>query len=179
MSFEKCMEFIFEEEGGFVNHPEDAGGPTNMGITQGALAHHRRQPVTAEDVKALGKAEASYIYHQFYWNRVRGGELAPEIALVMFNNAVLMGINTSVKLLQSTLVNDFGVNLVVDGKMGPKTIEAAQAVDSELLAIGVIRASQLNFAAICANNPSQIVFLTGWLNRSFRLQDKVIEFSRA
>ena len=37
---------IIRREGGYVNHPDDRGGPTNYGITQATLSEWRRQPVT-------------------------------------------------------------------------------------------------------------------------------------
>jgi len=32
--FAACLERVLRHEGGFVNHPEDPGGATNMGVTQ-------------------------------------------------------------------------------------------------------------------------------------------------
>ena len=33
-SFDKCFEMLLEHEGGLVNHPEDPGGATNLGVTK-------------------------------------------------------------------------------------------------------------------------------------------------
>lgn len=39
--FKKLMSFIFKSEGGYVNHPNDRGGPTNMGVTQATFNDYR------------------------------------------------------------------------------------------------------------------------------------------
>ena len=33
-AFDTIMEYVFKDEGGYVNHPKDPGGATNMGFTQ-------------------------------------------------------------------------------------------------------------------------------------------------
>ena len=33
-NFEKCLLLLLSHEGGFVNHPKDPGGMTNLGVTK-------------------------------------------------------------------------------------------------------------------------------------------------
>ena len=33
-NYEKCLETILHHEGGYVNHPKDPGGETNLGVTK-------------------------------------------------------------------------------------------------------------------------------------------------
>ena len=33
-NFQKCLEMILHHEGGYVNHPRDPGGETNLGVTK-------------------------------------------------------------------------------------------------------------------------------------------------
>ena len=33
-NFDKCLEMLLHHEGGFVNHPRDPGGMTNLGVTR-------------------------------------------------------------------------------------------------------------------------------------------------
>jgi lysozyme family protein len=33
-NFENCLEMLLHHEGGFVNHPQDPGGMTNLGVTK-------------------------------------------------------------------------------------------------------------------------------------------------
>ena len=56
-------DFILSFEGGYVNHPNDKGGPTNMGVTlktwqtQGYDKNHDGR-IDANDVKLITKADA-------------------------------------------------------------------------------------------------------------------------
>ena len=33
-NYDKCLEMILHHEGGYVNHPKDPGGETNLGVTK-------------------------------------------------------------------------------------------------------------------------------------------------
>jgi lysozyme family protein len=33
-NFDHCLEMLLSHEGGFVNHPKDPGGMTNLGVTR-------------------------------------------------------------------------------------------------------------------------------------------------
>ena len=33
-NYQQCLEMILHHEGGYVNHPEDPGGATNLGVTK-------------------------------------------------------------------------------------------------------------------------------------------------
>ena len=68
MSWERAIGFSLPWEGGFADHPADRGGPTNMGITQGALdAAYKRGVVKHRNVRALSKDEALVIYRANFW----------------------------------------------------------------------------------------------------------------
>ena len=66
-AFAACLAFTLKYEGGFVDHPADPGGATNLGVTRATLARWRRSPVSTADVKALTRDEAGEIYRRFYW----------------------------------------------------------------------------------------------------------------
>ena len=58
---------IIKREGGYVDHPNDKGGPTKYGITLKTLAAWRGEVLTgSDDVKALTKEEATRIYREEY-----------------------------------------------------------------------------------------------------------------
>ena len=42
-NFETALEMLLEHEGGYVNHPKDPGGETNLGKTLRALEDHNAQ----------------------------------------------------------------------------------------------------------------------------------------
>ena len=42
MSIETIIDGVIRRERGYVHHPNDRGGPTNMGITAATLGHWRK-----------------------------------------------------------------------------------------------------------------------------------------
>ena len=38
-NYQKCLEMILHHEGGYVNHPKDPGGETNLGVTTVSYTH--------------------------------------------------------------------------------------------------------------------------------------------
>ena len=61
-NFEKCLELVLRHEGGFVNHPKDPGGMTNLGVTKKVWEEWVGHPVDEKtldlDVRNLGCLEA-------------------------------------------------------------------------------------------------------------------------
>ena len=123
-NYTRIMNMIFAHEGGYVDHPKDPGGATNMGITHKTLAAHRGvKKVTKAEVRALTKKEAREIYRKSYWNAIRGDELPDGLDAVTMDAAVNSGVSRGSKWLQSAI----GVRQ--DGRVGPKTLEKAHGVD--------------------------------------------------
>lgn len=122
-NFAACMAEIFAHEGGFVDHPRDPGGATNMGITIGTLRDWRGGQVTKDDVRSLTKQEAQTIYRARYWNPVRGDDLQHGVDLVTFDPAVNSGVRRGIQWLQRAL------GVTPDGAIGPVTVRAANDAD--------------------------------------------------
>jgi lysozyme family protein len=100
--FPRVMQFIARWEGGFVNHPSDPGGATNMGITIGTLTRwrtaHGKPAATVEDVRTLSRAEANEIYRAYYWEP-SGASKATDYAtaLLLMDSGVLHGVGAPQK----------------------------------------------------------------------------------
>ena len=70
-NFNKCMEMLLHHEGGFVNHPDDPGGMTNLGVTKKTwddfygddIDEERMKNITVDDIKPICKTN--------YWDRCR------------------------------------------------------------------------------------------------------------
>ena len=106
-NFNLAVSEIFKHEGGYVDHPKDPGGATNMGITRKTLASWRGikpfSKLPKSEVKSLKKTEAKAIYKKRYWDRVRGDKLPSGLDLALFDFAVNSGPARAVKTLQALL----------------------------------------------------------------------------
>jgi lysozyme family protein len=74
-NFDQCLSMVLKHEGGFVDHPKDPGGATNMGVTLGTYEQWVGRSVTVEEMKALAFDDVAPIYRKNYWDRVRGDDL--------------------------------------------------------------------------------------------------------
>jgi lysozyme family protein len=156
MTFEDVMPHIFLWEGGYVDHPRDPGGATNMGITIGTLRRWRGEAVTKQDVQNLTKGEAEQIYKAYYWDVVRCDELPSGVNYVMMDAAVNSGPSASVKWIQKSL------RVSVDGILGPVTMQAIQShPDKKKLALDAVQYRELFLRRLSTFN----TFGRGWINR--------------
>jgi lysozyme family protein len=71
--FERALEFTLQWEGGYVDHPNDPGGATNKGVTQGVYdAFRKARGLPTRPVRELSTEECREIYYQHYWLPVEG-----------------------------------------------------------------------------------------------------------
>ena len=123
-NYDKCLETILHHEGGYVNHPEDQGGETNMGVTKRVYEDFGG----TKDMKDLGFDDVAPIYKQNYWDRVKGDKLPTGLDLCVFDFGVNAGTGRSAKYLQAL------VGTTVDGGIGPNTL---LSVDNYVEEVGI------------------------------------------
>jgi lysozyme family protein len=165
-NFLKAVEKVLKHEGGFVNHPADRGGATNWGITQKTYEKFMRRPVTVDEIRRMPKGNAVAIYKEDYWDKVGGDKIKKyAIAFVLFDQAVNRGHNRAIKQAQKIL------GLYQDGIIGPKTIAAINDTNETEFLNKYLAESEKAYRSIASANPSQVVFLKGWLNRVESLRD--------
>jgi lysozyme family protein len=150
---------LIEREGGFVDHPADRGGPTNMGITLATL-REMRPGATVDDVRALTPSSARAIYDLKYWGGPRIAELPPELAELVFDCAVLHGKRRAVQWLQQAVKAQ-----VVDGVIGSATLAAARRADIAEARRYINRQRLGLVGLLVVADHSQLAFLRGWLTR--------------
>lgn len=135
--FEDCLAHVLASEGGYVDHPDDPGGATNMGITRATLAAWRGiAPVSAlpkEAVRGLERAEAAAIYRARYWDRCRCGDMPAGLDLALFDFAVNSGPDRAVRMVQAL------VGVTRDGAVGPVTLAAIGRRDPAALVDALCR----------------------------------------
>jgi len=146
-SVRDIAEDIVAREGGYVNDPDDPGGATNFGVT----IHTMRRlgldldgdgDVDAGDVRALGRDQAVDIFVQHYFHDPRIALLPDALHATVFDMYVNAGTN-AVRILQR-LLRDMGLDIAVDGVIGPQTARAThaalgQAPDHLVDAYGIAR----------------------------------------
>lgn len=164
-SFEQMMEFIFAEEGGFVDHASDPGGATNLGITLGTL---RRQgawgdldgdgDIDAQDVKLLTRTEAMRVYREGYWAIIQGDNWHPALALGLLDGAINMGPVTAVSLMQTAM------RCTADGVVGPETVRYGRTVPL----VPTLNEYHSRRAVHYATRPHFKTFGLGWMRRLMR-----------
>ena len=128
-SVEEIADEIVAREGGFVDDPDDPGGPTKFGVTLGTMKRlgldlNRDSRIDTADVKRLDRVTARHIFVEHYFTRPRISELPAVLQATVFDMYVNAGAN-AVRILQR-LLRETGCEVVVDGVIGPKTIAAAE-----------------------------------------------------
>ena len=128
-NFDECLALLIapDREGGFVNHPKDPGGMTNMGVTKQAWEEWVGRSSTEKEMRSLKPANIYSFYKRKYWDKVNGDLLPAKVDYAVFDFAVNSGPGRAAKVLQRIL----GVKQ--DGDIGPVTLEKAASVDSKKL----------------------------------------------
>lgn len=127
-NFERAMPLVLRHEGGFVNHPKDPGGATNLGVTIGTA---RRLGIDVDgdgdtdiiDIKLLKPKDAAKVYRAEYWNKVKGDQLPSGIDYAVFDFAVNSGPGRAAEYLQAI------AGVAQDGEIGPQTVAAVAKLD--------------------------------------------------
>lgn len=165
---DELLDEVIAREGGFVHHPADRGGPTKYGITQRTLSEWLGRPATVDEVWQLDEETAREIYVTRYLAGPRIDTLPPEIVPQLFDMAVNHGPRRAVRILQEVL-GLAGWRVDVDGVIGPQTRKAAFEARDRMgpFLANAIADQRANFyRRLVAADPSQRVFLRGWLNRA-------------
>lgn len=125
---------IVGREGGYVNDPDDPGGPTKYGVTIHTMRVLRVDidgdgDVDVRDVKLLTIDKAVDIFKRHYYRKPNIHMLPEDLQASVFDMQVNAGGNAG-KILQRVL-NEFGESLAVDGAIGPATAAAAKRVQAK------------------------------------------------
>lgn len=174
-SFESAMPLILKNEGGYVWHPDDPGGETNMGITRNTFDRAVQQGIIGNDVvlKELSVEDATKIYYELYWKPSNADRMPAPLDAVYFDAVINLG---NGRHLQRAL-NRMGASLVDDGYVGPQTLAALDNYldnSGDVLALcnALCDERQETYEIIAANNPNTLAkFLDGWTARVERMRE--------
>ena len=167
-AFQQALPFILRWEGGYVNHPDDHGGPTNKGVTQKVYDRWRVQKgLAARDVREIEDAEVGAIYESGYWLPAKCDRLPAGLDLLQFDTAVNMGPGRAVRFLQTA------VGATPDGAFGSGTQTCLDACDRGAAMVAYCNAREAFYKSLVDNDAKQQVFLKGWMNRLNALRKQV------
>lgn len=157
---ELLMPFIQKWEGGYANNPNDKGGCTMKGITIKTYRKYFGEYKTCSDLKNITEEQWLHIFENGYWNPCKGDDIIDQsIANIIVDWAWMSGVKTAIKKIQKMIgVED-------DGIVGKQTLNAINSFPPDILFEIIYNERKKYYYNICENNPSQEVFLKGWMNR--------------
>ena len=178
-SFNPAFAKLIELEGDFIDHPDDPGGATNLGISLRWLKSTGDYDlgdidgdgdIDYEDIRKMTIVDARKLYKKHWWDKYRYDTLPDQaIANKILDMAVNMGALQAHKLMQRAINSVIGsIVLKDDGLLGPKSGQALQiALQNPRALLSAMRSHQEGFYRLLATqNPKFQVFLNGWINRA-------------
>lgn len=169
-NFDEALAAVLIHEGGYVNHPRDPGGATNMGITHRTYAawlkvHNRPQ----KNVRDITDEEVAAIYKEQYWDAVKGDSLPSGVDYAVFDFAVNSGPSRAAKFLQRV------VGVSDDGVIGQMTLAAVQGVSARQIVSELCNAR----LAWLKRLPHWPTFGRGWERRVQEVKAKGLRLATA
>ena len=155
-NFEHSLDMLLEHEGGFVNHPKDPGGMTNLGVTRATYEQYMGRGVTEAEIRALTAADVAPLYKSEYWDKARCDDLPSGLDWAVFDWGVNAGMSRPVKALQRI------VGVKPDGGVGPKTLQAIGNFEPKVLIEKLYDARQKFYESLT----TYATFGKGWKRRN-------------
>jgi lysozyme family protein len=154
-NFDEALKAILKHEGGYVHHPRDPGGMTNLGVTKKVWEEWVGHPVGEKEMRALTPDTVAPMYKKKYWDAVKADELPTGLDYLMFDFAINAGPGRAAKTMQKA------IGTTPDGAIGPKTMAALKAADPADLIAKFSMEKELFYKAL----PTFATFGKGWLRR--------------
>lgn len=145
-------------EGGFANNPADKGGPTNKGVTLTTFRRFFGNWNTVDDLRRMTEEQWRKVMRS-YWDRCCADDIRNQSIAEMLVDWHINAGTAGIKTWQRS------VGLAADGIVGPQSLAVLNAPDAEQTFAHIKRVREGYYQQIVQRNPSQIIFLKGWLNR--------------
>lgn len=164
-TFQPALTKVLENEGGYVNNPNDRGGETYRGIARNFWPTWEGWEKVDEykpnipDKLLLPAVEKFYKLN--FWDKIKGDEIKDqEIAESIFDFAVNAGIVTASKCAQKAVCcESYGV-------IGKQTLTVLNCTISELFILRFTIEKINHYIKICEKSPLQKTFFFGWVRRA-------------
>jgi len=169
-TFDAALKALLIHEGGYTNHPDDPGGPTNWGITLADARRYWKADAGAKDVASMPVSVAGDIYRTRYWQALKCDELPTGLDYCVFDYGVNSGVQRAGRVLRQVLgIND------ASGRITRDIITLAAQKDAAPL-IRAICAERLAFLQRLKTWP---VFGRGWSRRVREVEVRALTMARA
>jgi lysozyme family protein len=160
-NYNEALKAILKHEGGFVNHPRDPGGMTNLGVTKKVWEEWVKHPVDEKAMRELTPELVSPMYKKKYWDAVKGDELPDGLDYLMFDFAINAGPGRAIKTMQKA------IGTTPDGAIGPKTMQSLKEMNPAQL----IEKFSVEKESFYRSLPTFQTFGKGWLRRVAEAKD--------
>ena len=163
-----------ENEGGYVNDPDDRGGETYKGVARNfhpnwdgwAIIDRNKInvnfPNNLYELEELNSMVFSF-YKLNYWDRVKGDDINDQkIASQIFDFAVNAGVRTSSKLAQLV------VGATADGIIGKNSLKSLNEINPELFYPNFKLARISRYVYICEKRKTNRKYFFGWVRRTLK-----------
>jgi lysozyme family protein len=166
-NFETCLALMLAHEGGYVDHPKDPGGMTNLGVTKRVWEEWVGHEVDEKQMRALTPETVAPLYKRKYWDAIRADDLVDGVDYCVFDVAVNSGPGRAVKFLQLC------VGVTADGGFGPATLAAVKEAEKDpTRLIEIYCAKRLEFLQSLKTFET---FGKGWSRRVQEVKDKALK----
>ena len=146
---------VLKREGDQETHdPLDSGGRTKYGISEAA------NPEAWADGQ-VSEAEAREIYERKY---VVGPGFSTIPDPFLRAQLIDFGVNSGPMIAIMKLQEIVGAD--VDGVLGPQTLGLLKTIHMETVTESLVKSRVKMICRIVTKNPSQLRFLSGWINRA-------------
>jgi lysozyme family protein len=183
-NFEIALKKVLGIEGGYVNNPNDPGGKTNYGITEGLAKKY------GYDISSLTKENAIEIYRKEFWEKPHFNLIEDtNIATELFEFGVNAGSKIAVKVLQrafnlfhkDNLLKEDGIlGKITAGKINnykhPKSLYSAMNILQGMYYIGLAEGDSLVIENIKSHETKEgtklKTFIRGWIDKRVKTSYK-------
>jgi lysozyme family protein len=169
VKFEKISAIILRHEGGYVNNANDRGGATNKGISWAIWQAYAQSDAgvepTLDNLKNITNEQAKKIYLNRFWEPRGFCKIHnSKTALMIYDWTITSG--GAVKEVRKVLNKNFNETLAINSTMDQAMIDAINDIDNQASLLDKIgKSRKAYYTHLPASSPSQLQFLTGWLNR--------------
>ena len=166
-SFTQAYNLVADAEGGYQQYSQDSGNynslgqlvGTNWGISAPVYETYLGYPPSSDDMRSMTKSTAKAIYKSRFWDSILGDQIRNQsVANILFDGHVNHG-RHGIRIAQRVLgVDD-------DAVVGPITLKALNNANPTQFVRDYAQARKDFYRYLASSNPSQQIFLNGWLNR--------------